>query len=67
MASDAKWPSVSINLAKRNMPIDTVCPLCNESDETILHVFRTCHFTRLFWALSDIPSAALYGYNGTDI
>lgn len=63
MASDAKWSPVSINLAKRNILIDTVCPLCNESDETILHVFRTCQ--RLFWALSDIPSAT--GYNGTDI
>ncbi|KAL0434882.1 UNVERIFIED_CONTAM: hypothetical protein Sradi_0196100 [Sesamum radiatum] len=48
------------NLAKRKPGIDTECLLCRVEVESIAHVMLTCSFARQVWALSHIPSQALW-------
>lgn len=50
---------VTSNLVRRNISIDNVCPICKEAEETTIHAFHSCHFTRLFWALSALPATVL--------
>lgn len=47
------------NLERCNIPVANLCPFCKQPSETILHTFQRCHFARLVWALSDLPSHAL--------
>ncbi|KAL0444326.1 UNVERIFIED_CONTAM: putative mitochondrial protein [Sesamum latifolium] len=46
------------NLAKRHQGLDTSCARCG-AVETIKHVLWDCHFTRIVWALSNIPTSKL--------
>ncbi|VFQ67010.1 unnamed protein product [Cuscuta campestris] len=34
------------NLARKEMPIQNTCPLCQSSEETVLHLFVSCSFAR---------------------
>uniref|UniRef100_A0A2N9IB19 Uncharacterized protein n=1 Tax=Fagus sylvatica TaxID=28930 RepID=A0A2N9IB19_FAGSY len=36
-------------LVRRKIIMDPLCEICQESDETILHVFRDCHVAHSFW------------------
>lgn len=37
------------NLVRRGMPVNVVCPLCNEVVESVTHVLRDCHVVRAVW------------------
>lgn len=41
--------SVRHELIRRNMQVDPNCPLCGESEETIVHLFLTCEMVRTIW------------------
>lgn len=47
---------VALNLIRRNIQLDPVCVLCKDADESIAHVFHSCPFARLVWALSEFPT-----------
>jgi hypothetical protein len=36
-------------LVRRKIILDPLCEICQESEETILHVFRDCHVAHSFW------------------
>ena len=36
-------------LAKRNLPHLSLCPLCDQAEETIQHLLTSCVFAREFW------------------
>ena len=38
-------------LARRGLPHQDACPLCDQEDETINHVLVTCMFARSTWAV----------------
>lgn len=57
---------VVTNLARRNIQVEIVCPMCKEADETVIHAFFSCPFTRLFWASSGLL-ASFYVNTVTDI
>ena len=38
------------NLQRRLQHVDPTCILCNLGDETSIHLFFECHFTRTLWA-----------------
>ncbi|VFQ97337.1 unnamed protein product [Cuscuta campestris] len=40
------------NLARKGMPIRNTCPLCQSSEETVLHLFISCSFARQVWTSS---------------
>lgn len=46
-------------LRRRNIVIDVLCPVCQCRIESIIHVFRDCHYARISWALSPIPNLLL--------
>ena len=37
------------SLARRGMPIDSICPLCNEVAELVSHALRDCPVVRTVW------------------
>lgn len=37
------------NLVRRGMPVNVVCPLCNEVAESVTHALRDCHVARAVW------------------
>ncbi|KAL0410966.1 UNVERIFIED_CONTAM: hypothetical protein Slati_3686300 [Sesamum latifolium] len=47
------------NLIKRRAHIENCCLQCGSQGEDIHHILLSCHFSRLVWALSDIPWSAL--------
>ncbi|KAL0378864.1 UNVERIFIED_CONTAM: putative mitochondrial protein [Sesamum radiatum] len=48
-------PSAS-RLARRGILLDSRCVWCGEEAGDLLHVFLHCHYSRLVWALTGIPS-----------
>ncbi|KAL6511844.1 hypothetical protein OROGR_021441 [Orobanche gracilis] len=48
------------NLGRRNINVDNICPLCRLPGETVMHTFQLCHFARVIWAISNLPSLAIY-------
>lgn len=36
-----------------------LCPVCSCDEESILHIFRDCHFARVTWAISPIANSML--------
>ncbi|KAH9726440.1 reverse transcriptase domain-containing protein [Citrus sinensis] len=49
----------SDNLLQRRVEVQTLCPICHSSSESILHILVTCHFAKSCWISSVI------GFNGT--
>ena len=39
----------SDRLARRGLPHQEVCPLCDQEDETMNHIMLQCAFSRSFW------------------
>lgn len=48
-----------VSLKHRNMDVVLNFPVWDCGDETILHVFRDCHFARIVWALSPLSQMLL--------
>jgi hypothetical protein len=42
---------IADRLAKRGLPHPSVCPLCDQEEETIQHLLISCVFARQFWYL----------------
>ncbi|KAK4426792.1 hypothetical protein Salat_1447900 [Sesamum alatum] len=45
----------SANLVRRNAGVFEGCVRCGAGSESILHILFECEFTRVVWALSNIP------------
>ena len=43
-----------MNLSRRIIPTTTQCPLCQENDETVSHIFHHCPFARAIWLGSNL-------------
>lgn len=43
-------------LSRRGIDINTCCPVCKMSCETLPHLFRDCDYARLYWALTPFSS-----------
>lgn len=41
--------AVKSNLLRRNMTQDPTCPICHKEEETIVHTFMHCDWTRPVW------------------
>lgn len=39
-----------VSLQHIYVPVDSVCPVCNAADETILHVLVSCPFAGQCWS-----------------
>lgn len=50
---------VKTSLRRRGIDIDSLCPLCDCCDETLLHVLKSCTYSRLFWAISPLADSLL--------
>lgn len=48
------------NLRRHHIVSHVMCPVCECGDESILHIFRDCHFVRITWAISPIPNSLLF-------
>ncbi|KAL0433659.1 UNVERIFIED_CONTAM: hypothetical protein Slati_2700200, partial [Sesamum latifolium] len=48
-------PTIS-NLRRRVLKFDSVCVLCDQQEDDIMHVLAECSFARLTWASSLVPS-----------
>ncbi|XP_043814095.1 uncharacterized protein LOC110619045 [Manihot esculenta] len=46
-------PCLSL-LQSRRVPVDSMCPLCHEAPETILHILVQCPFARSCWLSSPL-------------
>ncbi|KAL0303490.1 UNVERIFIED_CONTAM: hypothetical protein Sradi_6217100 [Sesamum radiatum] len=46
-------------LARGGFSTEMGCVWCGENGEDLLHVLLRCHYSRLVWALSDLPSRVL--------
>ena len=46
-------------VAARGINCDTTCPLCNNQEETILHLLRDCPFAVSFWQAIKTPLSLL--------
>ncbi|CAH9131175.1 unnamed protein product [Cuscuta epithymum] len=44
----------NVERGKRHISEDTVCPLCNEDEETVLHIIRDCPFAVAVWRKSNL-------------
>lgn len=44
------------NLIRRKIDVNPLCPVCLEVNESVLHIFSTCQFARLIWAISALPA-----------
>lgn len=42
------------NLVSRGIPVSPLCPLCQNEEETLQHLFRRCHVTKRFWLVGDL-------------
>lgn len=51
------------NLVRRHISEIDVFPDCMENVESVIHVFRDCHYARQFCALANVPTASLYFEN----
>lgn len=51
------------NLVRRKIDVNPLCPVCFESTESVLHIFQTCQFARLVWAISGLPAYSLVSPN----
>lgn len=47
-------------LQRRHLFDENLCGICGQQGETILHLFRDCHFARQYWAISNFPTASIY-------
>ncbi|KAL0456855.1 UNVERIFIED_CONTAM: hypothetical protein Slati_1024700 [Sesamum latifolium] len=48
-----------VRLMRRGEQTGSGCIWCGEGNEDLLHVLLCCHYPRLVWALSAIPSSSL--------
>lgn len=48
--------AVTTRLQHRGMQVDTTCPLCRASPETLIHMLRDCPFARKVWSISPLLS-----------
>lgn len=47
------------NLLTRRICVDPICHVCLEAVESVIHVFKHCHFARVVWAISGIPMVVI--------
>lgn len=50
-------------LKKQGVKLDTVCQRCGNREESVNHILFTCSVARQVWALANIPSPDLFGFN----
>lgn len=41
-------------LMRRKVVNNSICPICQSEEESMLHRLKECHFSRQVWALSNI-------------
>ncbi|XP_060963731.1 uncharacterized protein LOC115717505 [Cannabis sativa] len=46
--------ATKVQLTTKHIPLDQVCPMCNQGPETIFHLLVQCSFARSCWHLSVI-------------
>ena len=42
--------ATNVLLSKIGIMHSRACPFCGEADESLEHIFVTCHYTKKFWA-----------------
>lgn len=51
---------VYVNLKRRGIDLEVVCPVCQTGEETFIHLFKDCAFARLYWAVLPLPSHVIH-------